>query len=236
MRVQNAIEEEIAKNAPEKSQKVKCDHCEKFYSSKSNLVVHINTIHKKIFPYKCEFEGCSKSYPNLKRKNIHMRTHLNLRPFECEICKKKFNEKIILKNHMLSHSETREFKCELCNKSYKTKYHLQEHVNVKHLKIKNFECEICGKKFGKKFILKVHFKTHCKENSKDLNYKEEENSKNEESSVTEQSSEELSAKDDKEDIYIKVMNEVFDWKKYSNGFSNTIDTFQDDSNFGKYDD
>ena len=113
-----------------------CEFCNKPYSTKSNLNVHIKTIHHKILPFQCEFPGCEKSYSNLKRKTIHMRTHYGHKPFECEICKKTFNEKIILKNHMLVHSEEKMHKCEYCKKDYKNKYHLKEHIQIKHMNIK----------------------------------------------------------------------------------------------------
>ncbi|MCQ2816148.1 MAG: hypothetical protein MJ252_02670 [archaeon] len=113
-----------------------CSFCNKNYSNKSNLNVHINTIHHKILPHKCEYPDCNKSFSNLKRKQVHMRTHYGHKPFECEICKKRFNEKIILKNHMKVHSEEKNHKCQHCEKEYKHYYHLKEHIQIKHLNIK----------------------------------------------------------------------------------------------------
>ena len=88
----------INESTPPQMNSLICDICKKPYSTKSNLNVHIKTIHHKILPFQCEFQGCNKSYSTLKRKTIHMRTHLDLKSYQCDICQKKFNENLDQQN------------------------------------------------------------------------------------------------------------------------------------------
>ena len=62
----------------------------------------------------------------------HMRTHsgantkhTGLKPFQCELCEKKFSDKGNLKKHMLSHGQgIKKYQCDLCEHKGSTKQHL----------------------------------------------------------------------------------------------------------------
>ena len=48
----------------------------------------------------CDFQGISRSHLLL-----HTRKHTGEKPFQCELCQKKFSRKSTLKTHMLTHQD-----------------------------------------------------------------------------------------------------------------------------------
>ena len=137
-----------------------CDICHKSFSTLGNMRNHKMTIHENYRPFECTFPGCNKKYSIENRFQVHMRTHLSVKPFICQICSKSFNEKGNLKTHLKFHSELRPFKCPFCVKNYKTKGHLKDHIEIQHNFVKKYECQICRKKFGRISTLKSHIRTH----------------------------------------------------------------------------
>ena len=137
-----------------------CDICHKSFSTLGNMRNHKMTIHENYRPFECTFPGCNKKYSIENRYLVHMRTHLGVKPFICQICSKSFNEKGNLKTHLKFHSELRPFKCPFCIKTYKTKGHLKDHIEIQHNLVKKYECQHCGKKFGRISTLKSHIRTH----------------------------------------------------------------------------
>ena len=147
----------------QKNPLIKCDICNKLFSTNGNLKNHIMAIHENNRPFHCSFNGCSKSYSNKSRLIVHERTHTGIRPFICQICMKSFNEKGNLKTHLGFDLNQRPFICYECNKSYKTNGHLKDHIEIHHLKIKKYICSLCNSHFGRSSTLKSHMKTHTGE-------------------------------------------------------------------------
>lgn len=156
------IENKYSNINDKKSQKKKniCDICHKSFSTLGNMRNHKMTIHENYRPYECTYPGCNKKYSIENRFKVHMRTHLGVKPFICQICSKSFNEKGNLKTHLKFHSELRPFNCPFCIKTYKTKGHLKDHIEIQHNLVKKYECHHCGKKFGRISTLKSHIRTH----------------------------------------------------------------------------
>jgi hypothetical protein len=137
-----------------------CDICNKSFSTLGNMRNHKMTIHQNYRPFICTYPGCNKKYSIENRFQVHMRTHLGIKPFICQICSKSFNEKGNLKTHLRFHSDLRPFKCPFCIKTYKTNGHLKDHIEIQHNLVKKYKCQNCGKKFGRISTLKSHFRTH----------------------------------------------------------------------------
>ncbi|XP_003371545.1 zinc finger protein, partial [Trichinella spiralis] len=68
---------------------------------------------------------------------MHMNIHLGIRPFACQTCGKRFNNRGAKHNHMKMHSNVLPYDCPLCGKSFhwelSLKQHLKSHANHGHI-------------------------------------------------------------------------------------------------------
>ena len=95
-----------------------CDECGKAFKNKNNCKVHHQLVHTKERPFKCSFEGCSKSFAiNYDRTN-HERMHTGEKPFNCEICGSAFRTSKFLSRHMKTHTGERPYVCPTCGKGF----------------------------------------------------------------------------------------------------------------------
>ena len=74
--------------------------CKKQFIQYINLKKH----YKRHFPskkvYFCSYPGCNKSFTASYNLTIHFRIHKGDRPYECEICGKKFFDRANYKYHI----------------------------------------------------------------------------------------------------------------------------------------
>ena len=129
-----------------------CNECNKTYSRKDKLNVHVKSIHNGVT------FNCNKCGKKLSSKH-HIRRHEHLVhdgvKFNCEKCEKNFGEKGKLKIHIKKIHDGIKFNCNQCEQKFSEKRHLNYHVNSAHLGIK-FSCSLCEKKFKDKQNLKSH--------------------------------------------------------------------------------
>ncbi|XP_030033821.1 zinc finger protein 799 isoform X8 [Manduca sexta] len=78
---------------------IKCDMCEKRFNLKSNLMLHMRSVHLKERPYECSV--CSMGF-FIKRHMLghYMATHTNERKFKCEVCGKAYATQNSKRKHM----------------------------------------------------------------------------------------------------------------------------------------
>ena len=57
---------------------------------------------------------CEKVFVNSSR---HMRIHTNEKPYECDVCEKRFRYSHVLQRHMRIHRE-RPYECDVCEKVF----------------------------------------------------------------------------------------------------------------------
>ena len=101
---------------------------------------------------------CPECKKRLKQKSYrsHLRTHLGVKQFKCDLCGDGFTRKNDVKRHTkLIHDKPRNFKCEICQKYFVTEENLKSHKN-KH---KNeMKCRVCNHGFGKREYFDNHIK------------------------------------------------------------------------------
>ncbi|WAR17932.1 ZN782-like protein [Mya arenaria] len=163
-----------------------CPHCFDILSQKKHLARHIRSKHTNVRPFQCNYCGkkfsrrvelgptslvaenqwqCQYCRDVLSSKN-HLKRHIasrhtNERPFECNICGKRFSNE--QKAKRLDKNQ-----CPYCHEILKRNLDLRKHMASKHGEDKPFECNICERRFSRKDGLKNHMVTHLKWDNKGL--------------------------------------------------------------------
>ena len=57
-------------------------------------------------------------FVNLSGLKEHMRIHTNERPYECDVCEKRFRRSSNLKMHMRIHTHEKPYECDECEKRF----------------------------------------------------------------------------------------------------------------------
>lgn len=122
---------QIHENIPQKEKKVK----DPVISKKKQ----VNPKDSPICPY------CGKSFTKKSGLDLHIRIHLNEKPYQCEFCEKKFSDSSSLRSHRRVHTDERPYPCDLCEKKFKNSNNLKDHKTSAHETEKKFVCNICGK-------------------------------------------------------------------------------------------
>lgn len=107
-----------------------CNICERDYKF-FNMVPH-HRKHLKIYPFKCEFDGCDKAFASTMNLSWHLDTHNGIKKYQCKTCGKTFGLSGSLRNHEETHI-IENAQCKICNKTYKNhqmlKLHIKRHIN-----------------------------------------------------------------------------------------------------------
>ncbi|XP_062414358.1 zinc finger protein 27-like isoform X2 [Pungitius pungitius] len=103
--------------------------------------------------FSCSF--CAKTFKQRGNLNIHMRTHMGVKPFGCSLCSKRFTQKAGLDYHLKIHTGEKPFGCSLCGKNFRHKGAVTSHMTT-HSEVKPFNCSICKNRFRAESQLRVH--------------------------------------------------------------------------------
>lgn len=135
-----------------------CTLCLKKNLNIDDFLRHFEEIHR----YQCPV--CEKSFKRLSTKQVHMKTHSDVK-YNCTYCEKSFYTSWFLKKHLNTHTEAIKYTCDECGYSSATydnyRYHLKKHQGPKHL------CTHCGQSF----LLSVHLKYHMWKHTGDKYFK-----------------------------------------------------------------
>lgn len=159
---------------------LKCNLCNKLYSSRGRFKRHLESCGKKlkynvskngnevstaeIVILKCNF--CPRIFKQKKFLNYHVKTAHSIEPLihKCEICGQILRNRNILMYHKLTKHGERKFVCDICDKKFFTSNCLKAHI-MSHAErnIAQCVCPICGKTFHYKGGLFYHMKMHTNE-------------------------------------------------------------------------
>lgn len=143
-----------------------CPICDrKFDTTQQKFDYHLKT-HESVKKYKCDFEGCDKSFMQHHHLENHKTTHTGIRKFLCFKCGKDFRQDCNLKAHLRTHENDvdRSFEClhPNCGKTFKSNSSYRCHKKT-HEKESHCQCPECGKKFTTRSSLRTHFQTHFRD-------------------------------------------------------------------------
>ena len=133
-----------------------CSYCGKYFSSRSNMVVHERT-HTHERPYTCSH--CGRTFSQHGQMVIHVRSHTGQRPFKCTHCDKAFTSSKVLKIHVRTHTGEKPYACEHCDKRFAAYANLVVHRRI-HTKVRPYNCRHCKRTFEHSGNLQRHVRAH----------------------------------------------------------------------------
>ncbi|XP_045507978.1 zinc finger protein 14-like [Colias croceus] len=155
--------------------KFTCDYCNKRYTQKVSLRVHIQYEHGNYKSHECKW--CKKKFWAPSRLKAHIVKHTQEKKFSCTICGGKFVTKESLLYHTRIHTGEKPYKCDFCEQSFISASRKVDHIKRHHTNA-IFQCSMCKIKYTTKVCLEKHMKTHIKDEvarseqkSSELNFK-----------------------------------------------------------------
>ncbi|KAG1681493.1 Metal regulatory transcription factor 1 [Nymphon striatum] len=125
------------------------------------------TDEREVKRYRCEFDGCEKTYSTAGNLKTHQKTHRGEFSFTCsqDGCGKAFLTSYSLKIHVRVHTKEKPFECDVigCEKAYNTLYRLKAHQRIHTGDTFNCEEERCTKFFTTLSDLRKHSRVHTGE-------------------------------------------------------------------------
>ena len=152
-----------------------CDVCNKQIFGKLSMKAHRQNHTKAKKKFECEYDQCAYVGGSVYRLKKHVDAiHLQLRPFQCEVCDASFKRKAHLEGHANAyHSEIRQnrYECDKCEFKTNHQNNFNNHVNAVHLGVRAYKCDTCDQTFTQNSHLNTHRKSvHLKQKPFQCNF------------------------------------------------------------------
>ena len=89
-----------------------------------------------------------------------MMTASKNRALSCHFCHKEFEASSKLAIHIRSHTQEKPFQCDRCDRRFSVESNLKRHQRTVHTIDRRYSCTICGKTFNQKCNVKRHSVVH----------------------------------------------------------------------------
>lgn len=143
-------------SSPRNKRSFKCETCQATFSIHAEYNKHTKTHGKNRF----QCLVCNRWFGKRYLLNAHQKTHSGNKPFECNICQKRYTNQSNLDRHVrVFHKKERLHTCTTCRKTFAQLSTLRLHQSV-HVAVREFACDLCNNKFKSEIHLKLHQKRH----------------------------------------------------------------------------
>ena len=145
-----------------------CSDCGEKFDKKTRLRAHKANKNKK---HKCE--ECGSAFGMSGAFKRHILTHLNEKPFPCEICPKQFTQEASLVKHRGKYQsdeehryvevkklEAKRIPCDDCDLMFSSDKTMKLHKESVHSGIRPFQCDQCNKSYPLQGGLNQHNKKY----------------------------------------------------------------------------
>lgn len=143
-----------------------CETCGTVFKSAYTMRVHgYLHVDQSLWPYKCNFDGCSKRFRSKEKYETHKRRHYGIKPYACTYCDKRFCAIPNLKAHINFHTLSKKWQCRFCPKISYTPADLRLHIRLKHENnpLSKVQCRFCDKQLASHSVRKCHERKHTGE-------------------------------------------------------------------------
>lgn len=137
-----------------------CELCSKSFRDRTRLKSHMDSVHKKLKPYLCNYCGYKGSCRASLR--MHIRSHTGEKPFSCDQCQYTTSDHNSLRRHKLRHTGQKPYKCSYCPYACIQSSTYKVHLKTKHPGLEKdlmFTCFICQYRTVNKDMYNSHMVT-----------------------------------------------------------------------------
>ncbi|XP_053698101.1 zinc finger protein 3 homolog [Sabethes cyaneus] len=140
---------------------VTCAICRMRFPKSSELIDHVQSVHKEEQYPMLKCPHCPKTFVSSMQLSNHKQIHSG--KHDCPECGASHMTKKLLQYHMdIKHSNGRVYDCSDCSATFTSLRQLNLH-EVLHTKGKQHQCEFCEKSFLRRFQLVIHTRIHTGE-------------------------------------------------------------------------
>uniref|UniRef100_A0A1I8N1P6 C2H2-type domain-containing protein n=1 Tax=Musca domestica TaxID=7370 RepID=A0A1I8N1P6_MUSDO len=109
-----------------------CTYCGKWYSTHSNLQLHVLNMHIHIDKeHRCEICGFVSTTREAKKRHIRFK-HRTEKKHKCGLCDKAFKAPTLLREHIATHTGVDLYSCAFCPATFKSKSNRITHCKRHH--------------------------------------------------------------------------------------------------------
>ena len=130
LKLENSIS---LKTGNESMKDFKCESCDRTFTRKIGLKLHVDIVHKGIAKITCKI--CNMIFQTNSKLKAHIEAvHEKIKKYKCDQCFSKFAASYNLRQHIATVHEGRfqQFQCPSCSKGFRRRPLLNQHLENEH--------------------------------------------------------------------------------------------------------